>query len=180
MNITQPPTNTTAYQKSYFPQTIKDWNSLPLNIRNSPSIATFKENMKKTLGPKANPLFKYNSSKTSINHTRIRLGLSGLASQRCDYNHIKDPKCQTCGAKTEDPQHFFLTCPTYNGFRPIFLQKISDILTANNIQIEFHKRHFRDFFLNIILNGSPLLDEQANMKIIEVCQSFIRESKRFL
>jgi hypothetical protein len=29
MNITQPQTKTTTYQKSFFPQSIKDWNNLP-------------------------------------------------------------------------------------------------------------------------------------------------------
>ena len=170
---------TTTYQKSFFPQSIKDWNNLTPNQRNCPSISSFKDNLRKKLGLKANPLLKNNSNKTTINHTRIRLGLSGLSSQRCDYNHIKDPKCPTCGAKTEDPQYYFLLCPTYNGLRPIFLQKTCDILTENDIQIDFHRRPFRNFFINTILNGSPLLDEMNNKKIIELCQAFIRESKRF-
>ena len=36
-----PPANTTQYQLSYFPRTIKDWNTLPLAIIESPSSTTF-------------------------------------------------------------------------------------------------------------------------------------------
>ena len=83
---------------------------------------------------------------------------AGMSSQRCDYNHTQDPKCQTCGAKIEDLQHFFLTCPTYNGPRPAFLHVTCDFLDDNNIQIDFRKLQFRGPFLNLILNDSPVLD----------------------
>ena len=36
-----PPGNTTQYQLSYFPRTIKDWNTLPLSTIESPSLTTF-------------------------------------------------------------------------------------------------------------------------------------------
>ena len=36
-----PPANATQYQLTYFPRTIKDWNTLPLAIIKSPSSNTF-------------------------------------------------------------------------------------------------------------------------------------------
>ena len=36
-----PSGNTTQYQLSYFPRTIKDWNTLPLATIESPSLTTF-------------------------------------------------------------------------------------------------------------------------------------------
>ena len=38
----QPFARTSAYQYSFFPKTISDWNSLPASIRSYPSITTFK------------------------------------------------------------------------------------------------------------------------------------------
>ena len=38
----QPFARTTAYQYSFFPNTISDWNSLPASIRSCPSITAFK------------------------------------------------------------------------------------------------------------------------------------------
>ena len=78
MNITVPPVRTTYYQKSFFPQTISDWNELNPSIRNVGTLSTFKEHLKKMSGYKPNKLFHHNSNKAAINHTRIRLGLSRL------------------------------------------------------------------------------------------------------
>ena len=113
MNISTPQVRTTTYQSSFFPASIKDWNDLDLEARNSVSIEAFKEYQKKNSGYKTKRLFSRYSNKAAVNHTRIRLGLSGLASQRHDYNHIDDPKCQTCHARCEDPAHYFLLCPSY-------------------------------------------------------------------
>ena len=41
-----PPANTTQYQLSYFPKTIKDWNTLPLAIIESPLSNTFVYSLK--------------------------------------------------------------------------------------------------------------------------------------
>jgi hypothetical protein len=43
LNVTIPHTRTATYQKSFFPQTIKDWNGLALMYRNVNMIDTFKE-----------------------------------------------------------------------------------------------------------------------------------------
>ena len=93
MNITTPQIRTTTYQKSFFPNSIKDWNELDMSARGCPSIDSFKEYQKKNCGFKVNSLFNKYSTKESINQSRIRLGLSGLSSQRHDYNHIDSPKC---------------------------------------------------------------------------------------
>jgi hypothetical protein len=54
MNITAPQQRTTTYQKSFYPQTINNLNNLPMNIRETPSLNTFKETLKKLAGPKSN------------------------------------------------------------------------------------------------------------------------------
>jgi hypothetical protein len=179
MNITQPPTKTTTYQNSFFPKTIKDWNNLNNVTRTSISISSFKEKLKKSLKLKSNPLFYLYSTRAATHQTRIRLGLSGLSSQRCDYNHIKDPRCPSCHAKLEDPQHFFLLCPTFDGPRLNLIQGVVNILIANNTDIDFRRRQFRELFIHILLNGHPSLDEESNKTIFELCQTFIRESQRF-
>jgi hypothetical protein len=179
MNITTPLPKTVTYQKSFFPNSITDWNNLNINIRDLPSINSFKDHQKKTFGSKVNPLYHHDSSKAAINHTRIRLGLSALSSQRFDYNHINDPRCLTCGAISEDPTHYFVLCPTYNGPRFAFLTGICDILRANNIDIDFRSPHFRTLFLEIIIKGNNHLDLNVIARIFKLTQEFIKESKRF-
>jgi hypothetical protein len=179
MNITTPLPKTVTYQKSFFPQSIKDWNNLPQQTRESTSLSSFKDYQKKTTGYKTNPNYHHNSSNAAITHTRIRLGLSGLSSQRFNYNHIASPQCLTCGAANEDPTHYFLLCPTYAAPRPAFLEGICDILDDYEINIDFRRRRFRDKFIQLILKGSPCLNDVTTTRIFEITQTFIYDSKRF-
>jgi hypothetical protein len=179
MNISTPQTRTTTYQRSFFPASIKDWNDLDLVARNSVSIDAFKEYHKRNSGFKTRRLFSKYSNKAAVNHTRIRLGLSGLASQRHDYNHIDDPKCQSCHARCEDPVHYFLLCPSYELSRADFLESICQILHENNIEVDFNSNIFVKAFIDMILKGSDLLNETSNSNIFKITQSFISSSERF-
>ena len=174
-----PQQKNTQYKKSFYPQTIDDWNDLNLNIRNSPSISSFKKCLSKLAGSKPNPLFLLNSSTASIIHTRIRLGLSGLSSQRCDYNHINDPKCVSCGGFREDPLHYFLLCPSYDVPRTTLLEGVCALMGNNHIEIDFTKRCFRDFFIDTLLSGTSMLTLNENVAIVNIVQTFIKDTHRF-
>jgi hypothetical protein len=179
MNITTPQQRTSTYQNSFFPQTIKDWNNLDRASRILPSIESFKEFLKKSTGPHTNKLFHHDQSKAAISHTRMRLGLSGLSSHRCDYNHINNSKCPTCSAKKEDPTHYFLLCPTFARHRPTLVRETCNILLLQGIQIDFLSRPFRDFYIATLLQGSPNLDITTNITIFKHVQNFIQLSQRF-
>ena len=179
MDITTPKVRTTTYQRSFFPNSIKEWNELKLTARNSVSIEAFKEYQKKNSGFKSNKLFSRYSGRAAVNHTRIRLGLSGLASQRHDYNHIDDPRCLTCNATCEDPIHYFLLCPTYEISRADFLEEICQILHENNIAVDFNSNLFIKAFIDMILHGTSLLNETINADIFKITQSYICNTNRF-
>jgi hypothetical protein len=179
MNITLPQSKTTTYQKSYFPKTIRDWNALETSVKEIKTLETFKEYHKKKSTYKTNYLYHEGTSRASINHTRMRLGLSGLSSQRKDYNHIDNSKCQRCSALCEDPHHYFILCPVYSVPRVNFLENICQILYDNNIEVEFRSKSFRKFLIQTILKGSLLLNDLENKKIFQITQTYIRETKRF-
>jgi hypothetical protein len=181
MNITTPQSRTTSFQKSYFPQSIRDWNELDPNLRGAVSLAAFKDCQKKQTKSKykTNHFFHHANSKEAINHTRIRLGLSGLASQRFNYNHIDSPKCTRCPAPKEDPIHFFLTCPIYAIPRADLLQEVTDIFHANDFIVNFGNKHFREQFVEILLRGTPLLGDEVNLQILKLAQTFIKKTQRF-
>jgi hypothetical protein len=181
MNISAPQIRTTSYQKSFFPQSIRDWNGLDLKLRNATSIDSFKDCQKKeiNLKYKTNPLFHHNNSKEAINHTRIRLGLSGLASQRFDYNHIDNPKCTRCSEKIEDPIHFFLLCPVYENAKTELIQNVCEVLHQNDILIDLRAPNLGEEFVEMLLRGTPLLDEVENAKVLLLAQTYIKETKRF-
>jgi hypothetical protein len=178
-NITMPITKTATYQKSFFPHSIHDWNQLPKAIRDVGTIDTFKEYHKKSTGLKVNHLYHLYSDRAALNHSRIRMGLSGLAAQRTKYNLIKDPTCIKCNAKSEDPTHFFLLCPAYAVHRNEFLGETCRVLQNNNIEVDFTRTRSRNLFLDIILKGSPILSDLDNGIIFIFTQSFIRKTQRF-
>jgi hypothetical protein len=179
-NITTPQSKTTVFQKSFFPQSIDDWNGLDLLTRNAKTVESFKENNKKKCKFKINRLYHQYPSKAVTNHTRMRLGLSGLAFQRYTYNHIDNPKCPLCPAKCEDLVHFFMTCPAHANHRDEFMTNICLILNnIDNLELEFRSQRFRNQFIEIILKGSPLLSFAENQKVFEITQQFIQNSQRF-
>ena len=169
------------YQNSFFPQSIKDWNGLDPNLRKARSLNAFKDCQKKTVNSKykTNPLFHHSNRKEAINHTRIRLGLSGLASQRFNYNHIDNPKCTRCSETSEDPIHFFLLCPVFDNARAELIQNVCEILNQNDININLGARNLGEEFVEMLLKGSPLLDEVENKKILLLAQTFIKTTQRF-
>ena len=178
-NITMPQQKTTTYQNSFFPKSIKDWNEQTTKDREIGTINTYRDHHKKNSGFKVNVLYHLYSSKAAINHTRIRLGLSGLASQRFDYKHITDPKCIRCNAKSESPAHFFLTCPSYSVQRADFIREICQIFQNNNIEVNLAKKSSQNFVLNTILRGSILLDDLNNGIIFFLTQLYIQKTQRF-
>jgi hypothetical protein len=178
-NITAPQTKTTSYQRSFFPATVKNWNELKIENREIKTIDTFKEHLKKSTGYAVNKLFHHCYNKAAVNHTRIRLGLSGLAYQRYEYKHIDDPKCVKCNAREEDPQHFFLICPYYAEHRDTFLDGICNIFYANNLEVDFLRQTFRTFLISTVLNGSLLLTKNENIEIFNLTQNYIQSTQRF-
>jgi hypothetical protein len=179
-NITTPQIKTATFHKSFFPQSIDDWNKLDMGTRTVKTIDTFKDHYKKNCGYKTNKLYHQYPSKAVVNQTRMRLGLSGLASHRHNYKHIDNPKCDYCPSRREDPVHYFLTCPAHAVHRVDFMRDVCQILhSIENFEVEFRSSRFRTLFIDIILKGTPLLNEAENRKIFEITQKYIKNSQRF-
>jgi hypothetical protein len=150
-----------------------------MNIRQATTIDNFKDKIKATSNHKPNPLYHHNNNNAAINQTRMRLGLSAISSQRFDYKHIDDPKCNYCNAKVEDPCHYFMTCPPFALYRPKLMIEACGILFQYDIQVDFRLRRFRKLFIEAILGGSRVLSLADNIKLMEICQTYIRETRRF-
>jgi hypothetical protein len=179
-NITTPQSKTTTFQNFFYPQSIDDWNELDKETQSVKMIETFKDYQKKNCGYKTNSLYHQYPSKAVTNHTRLRLGLSGLSFHRCDYNHIDNPKCPLCPSRCEDPVHYFLTCPAHVAHRDEFMRDVCQILySIDDFRVDFRSQRFRNQFIDIILKGTNLLNEANNRKIFDITQSDIKYSQRF-
>jgi hypothetical protein len=152
---------------------------MDMTYRNAKTIDNFKDKLKHSMGLRTNHLYHHYPSKAAVNHTRIRLGLSGLSSQRFDYKHIDNPKCPLCNAPREDPIHYFLLCPNHAEPRINFLTDSCPILNNNGIDIDFGSQRFRNIFIDIILKGTTMLSDANNVQIFMITQRYIKESQRF-
>ena len=162
---------TELFRNSFFPRTIRDWNALPVNIREKPSLSTFKSALSKT--PEFNlpkPL-KWHDSGTrfeNIHVSRMRNKCSGLASDLFRINIRDSPICQKCNTNAlETADHFILHCPEYNNHRFALLADVNFILGNTPITSD------------ILLSGSHNISEHMNIVIMKALCKFVKSTKRF-
>ena len=111
--------------KSLIPSSIKEWNKQTLDVRTSPSRESLKRKLLQMYSIIANKVFLHGDSHGAINHSRIRMGLSGLNQQRKSYNFINDCSCQLCGNVCEDAMHYLLFCRSYRAHRIELLRDLT-------------------------------------------------------
>ena len=77
---------TERYQSSFFPYCISQWNVLDSNIRNLPTISTFKSAIFKFIRPKSSSVFNVRHHQGAIFLTRLRIGFSHLREHKFRHN----------------------------------------------------------------------------------------------
>jgi hypothetical protein len=178
-HIAIPPGKKTSYVNSFMPSAIRLWNGLSRDIKQSNTVDSFKYKLKKAKGIKKNKLYpKFNGYK-AINHTRMRLGLSGLKAQRYDYNHVTSPKCDYCGARKEDPMHFLLQCRVFSTMRTVLLNDVKTLYRMKNLTLDLSRTIVKKELVNNLLCGDSRLNERDNFELFTMVQQFISNSKRF-
>ena len=152
---------TNLYYNSFLPSVIKEWNNLPLDVRNSDSPNSFK----RRLNDKDRYIPKYYYSgnrKLQILHTRLRTGCSSL-NHDLFFKHITDSPLCRCG-EIENTEHYFMSCRLYHNQRVDLTNIIS---------------RYTPVTLQIVLYGSNMLPLNINNAIFEAVHKYIKESKRF-
>ena len=123
-----------SFSKSYFPKTIRDWNKLLNDVKQSQLLNIFKTRIRPLYEPLLhNKLYSYGHGLSKVNHCSIRLGLSHLNSHLHRYNLVDSPSCSNldCGGRTESAEQYFLICPKFNNERRLLLEIISNKLFPN-------------------------------------------------
>ena len=154
-------TRTQLYYKSFLPSSIRNWNELPLNIRNSSSLTSFKRQLNKD-NIKVPIYYSSGNRQLQIYHTRLRTNCSSLNQHLYSKNIIADPSC-ACGS-VESTKHFLLQCTQFNQARIEMLNTLSTVCIPS---------------LNVLLYGDDNLDTHYNKLIFETVQKYISDSKRF-
>ena len=151
---------TTQYYNSFFPTAIREWNNLPSEVRNLPTLSSFKHHFKGN--KRYTPNYFYTGDrKLQVLHTRLRTNCSSLNYHLFLKNIAASPLC-LCG-QIENNFHYFFECLQYETARQKLLRKL------NNIDIE----------LNVLLNGNPELSDQTNTMIFSHVHTYIQDTKRF-
>ncbi len=172
---------TTSFQSSFFPSTVTDWNRLPISIKNSCSVKSFKQNLKKSNGYNKNPLFSTGTGTSQVNHTRLRLGLSALNGHRKSFNFIPTAHCPRCNYHIEDVPHFFFDCPSYTIHRRGLYRSLA-LIMAPGVHFSFIipvNTNERNNLKDILLNGSKQLTFQENCELFRIVQNYINLTSRF-
>ena len=118
--------------KSFFPSTIKLWNSLPDSVKSLPTFSKFKKAIQPVQIPVAS-FYNIGDRKTNIIHTKLRHRCSGLNADLYRVNLKNDPRC-VCGNLFEDAIHFVLECPLYQHDRTSLFNYFNNIVS---ISIEY-------------------------------------------
>ena len=158
-NIPLIPARTQLYQHSFYPETIRDWNALSNEIRESSSLTCFKQALNRNIR-KPPQYYNIGCRKGQILHSRLRLGCSSLNHDLYRKSIIDSPLC-SCGS-VETIKHFLLECPLYNALRTELLASIPCLPTTNNL-----------------LYGHDRLTTDENILIFLSVQKYILATKRF-
>ncbi len=152
---------TALYYNSFLPSTIREWNSLSVDVRNAPSVISFKNKVKpNTLDV---PLYFYSGPRyLQVIHSRLRMKCSGLNFDLYRKNIIESPQCH-CGS-VEDTAHYFFNCTQY---------------TAHIIQLLDTIRTYCLPTMHTLLYGNSQLDENANEAIFSTVRLYIQNTGRF-
>jgi hypothetical protein len=178
-NLALPMGKKVGYFSSFMPSAVRAWNALDINIRNRPSLDSFKFNLKKSKKLKRTKFYsKFNGSR-AVNQARMRMGLSGLKAQRHSYHHVTHPRCDYCGAKKEDDMHFFLQCPTFAVARTPLLNGITTLYRSQNIVLDLSRTLVKKELTSSLLRGDAKLNEELNTELFELAQNYIHSSKIF-
>ena len=163
--------NKSFCQKSFLPNTLKEWNKLTNDVTSSVSLHVFKNRIKTVLYLNKKNYFRFVTGPNSVYLCRLRMGLSGLNSHRYKYNFIDSQMCNYCNNAIEDCLHYFLTCPRYAAHREVLIHQLANLLTVVPDQNEVTA---------ILLNGSLNLNHQQNQTLINYVLQFIGNTKRFI
>jgi len=181
-DLTQVNAHSALYYNSFFPRTIRDWNNLSMDLRQKPSLESFKSNLIKKSGITKFKYFSHSIGRAGIHHCRMRMGLSALAHQRGVFNLTDATYCINCGHPREDLEHFFFFCPTYRAQRTLLLTNTAHLFDTNLETVLFgiQTQMGRSYLINILLRGDESFDLPKNIELFQLVQTYIFHSNRFI
>ena len=180
-NLQTIPYRKTFFRRSFIPSPTSDWNNSKIETRNLDSLKLFKSHLKREMFSKQHNFINTGHGHGTVNHSRIRMGLSGLNAHCKKYGFITNSQCNFCQHNTENEIHFFLDCPHHAGPRHEMLMSLTNLLAyeRHNIPLQPHSISDKNTFIAFLLWGSDELAVNLNKTVMNTVRRFITASKRF-
>ena len=155
---------TSSFHNSFFPKTIREWNSLDKDIKAAGTLDSFTSKL--TADNPVVPKWYYVGDRAvSIIHAKMRMLCSNLNDHLFSHIHVVDsPQCQ-CGFQRENNKHFLLECPLFLNERADLLNKLGAI-------------SFQPTVSNLLYGNKDYADE-CNIQAFGHIQDYIKQSGRF-
>ena len=165
--------NTNRYMNSFFPDSIRSWNSIGVDFCSTLSITGFKQHVTNLIRPKSRPIFDISDSMGIKLIFQLRLGLSTLKFHKKKHNFVDTPDdlCD-CRSACEDTTHFLSVCNIHNAARLSLRTDVLNILLPNKLEHLISNTE-------IYLYGHSSLSLIENKSIILSTIKFIKETNRF-
>ena len=152
------------YSKSVLPSSIKLWNDLDIETRNSDTLFSFKRKLRQLYNSSVVPTFFLVGDRfLQIHHARIRNKCSNLNHDLFN-NHLRDSQQCMCGYQCEDAEHFFFRCQLY---------------TNQRLQLFTNTRQYHPLSCQKLLFGIDNLSDEENSDLFKNVQQYIKQTRRF-
>ena len=155
---------TAKMYNSFLPYSIREWNALPDNIKQSETVTSFKYALYKNV-ENCNKLFYYGDRYCNVIHARLRMECSALNAHLFYMFIIDSPRCM-CGYPMETTDHFILHCPLYLRHRRKLFDDINNVTNLN-------------VTIDLLLFGSAEETFTNNTLIFKAVHDYIKISGRF-
>ena len=184
---------TVKYYNSFFPNCVRQWNSLKINLSVVTSLYLFKMKVH-TLWPcnlqpvtVCNEYIALSNTYTGQLITQFRMGLSPLRHTLFSCCIIDNPFCPACGIEFETVEHFLLYCSSYNEYRLVLLNEITELFVTNGFQCVTERPFALKCLIGYVLKGvtEPLpplakMDSTVlNKLLFKAVSRYINNTKRF-
>ena len=154
------PSRTDKHWLSFLPDTIKDWNILEKDVKDSTSLPIFKNKILHKIRPSKKEYFGIVERDKIRYITLLRMGLSPLREHKFNKNvkDTSDPFCRVCGI-IESMEHFLLHCNAFCLVRSTLVQNVSNNLGYDLLNIPNKKK------IEVLLYGDSNLEGELNRKV---------------
>ena len=167
---------TERFESSFYPNCLKEWESLASEIRELPTVSSSKNRLSSLIRPTQKPIYGIYDPKGIAILTQLRVGLSKLNSHKFNHNFrdTVDPMC-LINDGIEDTEHFLLQCHAYEDQRRDLLGTVNEVFQLHNISYLPNQT-----LVQIMLYGDKTFTHDQNIQILESTLKFIHSSERFL